>query len=156
GWGSSVAWGDYDNDGDLDILFTGSGIAKIFRNDGGNAFAEVPLQAGGRSRGSVACGDYDNDGDLDVLLSGSSALGAESVTEVYRHDGNDTFTSIGAALPSVWFSSAAWGDYDNDGDLDILLAGDTGNDAGIGKIYCSHIEPSNTAPSPPSGLSATV
>ncbi len=45
---------------------------------------------------------------------------------MYRNDGGGVFTDIGAALTGVYWSSVAWGDYDNDGDLDILLAGDSG------------------------------
>lgn len=74
----SVAWGDYDNDGDLDILLAGSTgsdrIAKIYRNDDGN-FVDINAALPGVLRSSVAWGDYDNDGDLDILLTGSSNAG---------------------------------------------------------------------------------
>ncbi|MCB0079596.1 MAG: VCBS repeat-containing protein, partial [Caldilineaceae bacterium] len=128
---SSVAWGDYDNDGDLDILLTGyyyvsSGghhyyVAKVYRNDGGESFTDINAALIGVDAGSVAWGDCDNDGDLDILLTGYT--GSASISKVYRNDGGGTFTDIGAALPGVRYSSVAWGDYDNDGDLDILLTG---------------------------------
>ena len=69
----------------------------------------------------VAWGDYDNDGDLDILLAGYTE--SAYVSKVYRNDGGGAFTDIGAALTGVRDCSVAWGDYDNDGDLDILLAG---------------------------------
>ncbi len=132
----SVAWGDYDNDGDLDILLaggTGTGfIARIYRNDAGS-FTDIAAGLPGLYDCSAAWGDYDNDGDLDLLLTGFTTGGTGYLSEVYRNDAG-TFTSIGAGLPGVSFSSVAWGDYDNDGDLDILLTGDTGSGY-IARVY---------------------
>jgi len=124
--GSSVAWGDYDNDGDLDILMTGwdgsTRNAKIYRNDD-TSFIDINVNIVGVTLGTVAWGDYDNDGDLDILLTGlDNTLFWNS--KVYRND-NGIFTDINANLEEVDGSSVAWGDYDNDGDLDIVLAGRT-------------------------------
>ena len=124
---SSAAWGDFDNDGDLDVAITGwqaagSYVASAYRNDGGGTFTAVTAGLTPVLYGSVAWGDFDNDGDLDVLLTGDTGL-SSSVTKIYRNDGNATFTDIGAGLAGVKNSSVAWGDADNDGDLDILLTG---------------------------------
>jgi hypothetical protein len=148
---SSVAWGDYDNDGDLDILMCGYSyavgrLARIYRNDGGT-FTDLNLGLPDVCDGSVAWGDYDNDGDLDFVLTGyqDSPL---STSRVYRNNGNETFTDIGAGLPGLYWSAVAWADYDNDGDLDLLVTGDTGsgyasrlyrNDAG--KFYYEWVAP---------------
>lgn len=76
------------------------------------------------SHGSAVWGDYDNDGDLDILLTGCPGGGDIQVSLVYHNDGPSAgFTVIDARLLGVCSSSAAWGDYDDDGDLDILLAG---------------------------------
>jgi predicted nucleotidyltransferase len=130
---ASVAWGDYDNDRDLDILLAGqddTGIAtvtKLYRNNGAvsPAFTEVSAGLAGVRSGWVAWGDYDSDSDLDIFLAGNSFLLGD-ISKVYRNNGDGTFTDIGAALPGVNQSSGAWGDYDNDGDLDILLTGLSG------------------------------
>jgi len=128
---SAVAWGDYDNDGDLDIVLSGDAssgpVSRVYRNDGGGAFTDIGAGLTGVSDGSVAWGDYDNDGDLDILLSGDASSGP--VSRVYRNDGGGAFTDIGAGLTGVSDGAVAWGDYDNDGDLDILLTGDTGSGA---------------------------
>ena len=124
---SSSAWGDYDNDGDLDLLITGSNTSIIYRNDGG-VFTGISAGLTGVSFGSVAWGDYDNDGDLDILLTGNN------ISKIYRNDAG-IFTDIEAGLPGVNYSSAAWGDYDNDGDLDILITGQTGSGDRISRIY---------------------
>src|SRR5579862_4221159 len=58
----SVAWGDFDNDGDLDLLVsgdTGAGlVTRIYRNDGGGNFVDIQAGLPGVSGGAVAWGDY--------------------------------------------------------------------------------------------------
>jgi predicted nucleotidyltransferase len=115
----SVAWGDYDNDGDQDILLTGNGLSLIYRNDAG-AFVDIGAGLTGVNSSSAAWGDYDKDGDLDILLTGESS--GFFISVVYRND-NGVFVNINAGLPGVTQGSAAWGDYDSDGDLDIFLTG---------------------------------
>ena len=118
---SSVAVGDFDNDGLLDIViagYNGGATAQVWRNTGSgfSLYASLP----GVYFCSVAVGDYDNDGLPDILLSGISNSG--DVTQVWRNTGTG-FTNINAGLPGTQRGSVAWGDYDNDGRLDILLAG---------------------------------
>lgn len=131
---SSVAWADYDNDSDMDILLCGSGITKIYRNNGDNTFTDqASLSLTGVTDGAVAWGDYDSDRDLDVLLTGR--VGSSGIAQVYHSNGNSTFTEVTSiSLTGVYNSSVAWGDYDNDGDLDIILAGNTGVEK-VTKIY---------------------
>jgi len=83
----SVAWGDYDNDGDLDILLTGlttsGSVSKIYRNDSG-VFTDINAGLTGVYVSSVSWGDYDNDGDLDILLTGYT--GSERISMIYRNN----------------------------------------------------------------------
>ncbi|MFN0158615.1 MAG: FG-GAP-like repeat-containing protein [Bacteroidota bacterium] len=135
---SSAAWGDFDNDGDLDILLSGYNspgifVSKVYRNNGNNTFTDINVGLPGLMDGSVALGDYDNDGDLDILLTG---VGYDApISGVYRNNGNSTFTNIGAGLASMTDGSVAWGDFDNDGDLDILLTGEDFSAGSISKVY---------------------
>ncbi|MBA7614839.1 hypothetical protein ES703_22113 [subsurface metagenome] len=122
---TAAAWGDYDNDGDLDILLTRStGGSQIYENDGGSFTPDASIWLQGVFDGSVAWGDYDNDGDLDILLTGNPDSSPYQASKVYRNDGEAGFTDLYAELEIVDNSSVAWGDYDNDGNLDILLSGD--------------------------------
>jgi hypothetical protein len=152
-YNGSVAWGDYDNDGDLDILLSGGSnsgyISKIYRNDGNNTFAEQnSILLTGVTNSAVQWGDYDNDGDLDILLSGATGGIPYAVTKIYRNDGSNIFTEqTSVSLSGITYGSAQWGDYDNDGDLDILLTG-----WGISKIYRNDCAKTNTSPKVPSGL----
>ncbi len=143
---SSVAWGDYDKDGDLDILLSGydyeesESITKIFDNLGGNGkFENSRAGLTGVSFGSATWGDYDEDGYLDILLTGQNYVQSKSIATVWQNNSGEIFSDIEAGLPGVIHSSAAWGDYDGDGDLDILLAGgyDDGGDIpkAIAKVY---------------------
>jgi hypothetical protein len=130
----SVAWGDYDNDGDLDLALAGASIAgltsRIYRNDAG-MFTDIQAGLPGVWYWALDWGDYDNDGDLDLALGGLT--GGGWATRVYRND-NGIFTDIVAGLAEVGRCALAWGDYDNDGDLDLALAGAPGSGA-ISRIY---------------------
>ncbi len=160
---SSVAWGDYDNDGDLDILLTGwtgaDNISKIYKNNGNGTFTEqTSISLTGVGGCSVAWGDYDNDGDLDILLTGNSpgSSGGVPASKIYKNNANGTFTEQSSiSLTGVRFSSVAWGDYDNDGDLDILLTGESDNGK-IAKIYKNNNIIFNSIPTTPTNLNSTV
>ncbi|MGB4842869.1 MAG: VCBS repeat-containing protein [Ferruginibacter sp.] len=129
----TVAWGDYDNDGDLDLLVTGdttstglSGITKIYKNMGRSVFSEqtsivlIGISAGA----SAAWADYDRDGDLDLVLSGGINNGNSRISKIYKNDFPiNSFTEQPIVLYPLQASSLAWGDYDNDGDPDLLLTG---------------------------------
>lgn len=122
---SRTSWGDFDNDGDMDILLTGDtgGGMKLFCYVNNNSqFEEIELPGMGLSAGSIEWGDYDSDGDLDILTMGFNDY-IEPDANIYRNDGDLNFTNIYAGLPPVAMGNATWGDYDNDGDLDVLISG---------------------------------
>ena len=153
---ASVDWGDYDDDGDLDILMAGKSgsvaITRIYINTGGT-FTDSGQALWGVSQGSAQWGDYDNDGDLDILSAGLNLYGDE-MTLVYRNDAG-MFVRFTSGLPALKSASAAWGDYDNDGDLDILLTGQIGATLQSG-IHRNNSTTANTPPGPPTNLQAQL
>jgi len=133
----SVAWGDFNNDGRLDILLSGRtaagvSITQVWINtvDG---FTNINAGLPGVYNSSVAWGDYDNDGLPDILLAGTID-GTNLITQVWRNTGSG-FTNLNAGLPGIQYGTVAWGDYDNDGRLDILLCGQDATTNPITQIW---------------------
>lgn len=127
---SSVAVGDYDNDGYPDIFLSGNAgsgdIDQLWHNQGGTGFAQVSSGITPDIGFSAAWGDYDNDGNLDLLTAGIDG-GGNLLTLIWRNVGNNQFTNINAGVTGLFLGSVAWADFDNDGRLGFMVAGwDTG------------------------------
>ncbi|MBL0058663.1 MAG: VCBS repeat-containing protein [Elusimicrobia bacterium] len=133
-----VSFGDFDNDGDMDILASGVSAGtnyqlRVYPNNGNGTFdpnqIEVDGANGGLYTGGVDWGDFDGDGDLDILASGitSGGAAANSQLRVYRNNGNGTFDAnqieVDGLNGGLNAGDVKWGDFDNDGDLDIAAAG---------------------------------
>ena len=146
------AWADYDGDQDLDLLLvhlaplTNEGFIRRYRNDGEGVFTgEDILFNLTIEHGEAQWGDYDDDGDLDVLvvgLIGETDGTFNTVLRIYRNDAETYVPFEVIECPSCegWFdlTAATWADYDSDGDVDILLAGNYNSGSqieGRAKIY---------------------
>ena len=111
--GAYVAWGDYDSDGDLDLVLAGNYpeymstvyVTMVYRNDAG-AFIDIGAGLPGTNNCSLAWGDCDGDGDLDLALAGS-LLGEG---RIFLNEGSGVFTDAQAGLRNVILCSLAWGD----------------------------------------------
>lgn len=127
---SDSQWGDLDNDGDMDLVLSGrtasDTLTTTYENDSGSFSVLANSLPGVVSEGSgnLALGDYDNDGDLDLAISGQAKGSLGRITRIYENDGDGGFTwDTAQVLTGVHYSSLAWGDVDNDGDLDLLVQG---------------------------------
>jgi hypothetical protein len=140
----NASWADYDSDGDLDVLLTGYsgmfiGISKIFRNEGNGIFTDINAPLIPVYNSSCDWGDFDNDGDLDLILCGSEFYGGNhhGLSKIYRNNGNDLFSQNGSELTGVYRGTSTWGDYNNDGILEVLVCGSSGGEPTncISKLY---------------------
>jgi enediyne biosynthesis protein E4 len=133
GKGMSVAFADYDADGDPDIFLTNDTIPNfLFRNEGGSRFSQVALQAGvafnedGRALSSMGVDfrDYDNDGRDDLFIT---ALANETFP-LFRNLGLGLFDDVtfparvGRATVAVSGWSNGIFDFNNDGYKDLFVA----------------------------------
>jgi enediyne biosynthesis protein E4 len=121
------AWGDYDNDGDLDLALTKSGGTPVLlRNDGTN-FSYGPTLP--PAAGSPVWFDYDNDGLLDLFFVQGQGTSKQNV--LVRNNGDGTFTSMSSAITADWggWTGASCGDFDNDGFMDMFVTSSTGQTA---------------------------
>jgi len=114
----ALAWGDYDNDGDLDMAVGSFGQNWLFVNDGAGGFTQQS-QFGGSRTIARAWADADLDGDLDLAV-GNGILGLAQQNYLYVNNGDGTFTGV-PAFGQGQTDSVAWGDYDNDGDPDLAV-----------------------------------
>jgi len=131
-----IDWGDFDTDGDLDLMISGDYKSMIFQNTG---IELVEVYKDNLAKGydnSVSWGDYDNDGDLDIVFTAQSgAPDYTKMSKIYQNTGTGFTEVYEGSLVGVNLGSTVWGDYDNDGDLDILLTGQDASSSAVSKIY---------------------
>ncbi|MEE3259180.1 MAG: CRTAC1 family protein [Candidatus Latescibacterota bacterium] len=152
----SAAWGDYDNDGLLD-LYVGNESdgwerhpCQLYHNNGDGTFTDVAADLGVDNVGfvkGVTWGDYDNDGLLDLYLSR-----LEQPNVLYHNQGHqqqwrfaDVSAAAGVSEPIGSFPTWFW-DYDNDGLLDLFVAGYYNES--IGDIPATYLDLPNPADRP--------
>ena len=127
--GSGAAWIDYDRDGDWDLyLVNCQGDASItnvlYENMGSGKFSKVN-KSGAEDDGegmAVSSADYNNDGFPDLFVTNYGNF------KLYKNNKNKTFSDVTqeafhGGVGDKWYGGSAWGDYDNDGDLDLYVTG---------------------------------
>ena len=125
-FGSGGSWGDYDRDGDLDILLSGEkyaaneseSLTKIFVNNGDRTFTESQislLQFNGKSEWV----DVNDDGWLDIFVSGYRKFEFTVFSKLYINQ-SGSFSEGASITDTRPFFDFSWADFDNDGDKDML------------------------------------
>jgi hypothetical protein len=140
-----MSWIDYDNDGDLDVFVCNerNGAENLYRNElvetGSANFTKItagPLVTAAGNTYSASWGDVDNDGDFDVFLANGSP--GSQFNAFFLNNGDGTFTRVTTDSVTTDLGphlSCAWGDMDNDGDLDLYVTGAYGSTAGTSVLY---------------------
>ncbi len=133
GRGLALAWGDYDDDGDMDVYIANDADQNfLYRNNGNGTFTDVSLTAGvgfsedGEAENGMGVdfGDYDNDGRLDLVVTNFQG----QTNTLYHNEGNGLFSDVSYAskIGTISLPYLAWGvsfcDYDNDGYQDLFIA----------------------------------
>ncbi len=127
-----AALGDFDGDGDVDLFVVNEDTTNVlFSNLRQGRFLDVTQEWGlatAAGSGAAAVGDYDNDGDLDLFVAARDGTSHR----LYANGGGGRFVpdaradSVLATLPGVFGLDATFLDFDNDGHLDLAVAGETG------------------------------
>lgn len=161
-WIKTIAAGDIDGDGDIDLVTTQEGSPVLYNNGGGGFTAPALPPSSSPANGQVACSshlsisaagsacwgvpllaDVDNDGDVDLVFAKSSAyseiflntkgtLQRSGITST----GTTEFYGVDNSLASTisYLTSISGGDIDNDGDLDLIASSSSGQSNGRGLI----------------------
>jgi hypothetical protein len=137
GYARTPTWADYDNDGDLD-LFIPNAVAQLtphvlYQNNGDATFTRID-QGSALNESSDALAncwaDYDNDGDLDLFVANGDRFGRSrgpmQKSFLYQNNGDGTFVKITNSVMVDDLANSmgcSWGDYDNDGFIDLFVGG---------------------------------
>lgn len=123
----SIQSADFNKDGKIDLLVFGINnlnqrVGNIYLNEGNFNFSKQNNGLPQLAYASSATGDYNQDGYIDFVVTGMEQSGT-IISKIYKNNANDTYTDINAGLTGLYQSSTKFGDYDNDGDLDLILSG---------------------------------
>ena len=139
-----VQWVDLDKDGNLDLVTIGADetetvMMRVYLNNVNNIFTQgITWQSEifGVTAGAIAFADYNADGYDDFALSGLNTSG-DLITYVAENNIN-TFI-VAHILQGAYYGKPSWGDYDNDGDLDLLVTGQSSTQGDLGSSPITHI-----------------
>lgn len=128
GTSRTASFGDYDNDGALDLYLGGASGGQVFQSSGQGGFTERTAALGpGVPAGEPLWMDFDQDGDLDLVIASPSG------PRLLQNDLDGTFTDVTtrSGVSQGGLGDVVFGDLDDDDDLDLLMPGPNG----VGRLY---------------------
>ena len=135
---SSVSWGDYDRDGDMDLAIMGQSnsvgaVTAIYENKDGT-FEDTNQNFTNVYDGDLSWVDLNKDGWLDLVVL---VIIKQRKTNIYINNEGQTFETSTAdwGIPNAYASKMSWGDLDNDGDIDLALVGIDDQENGFSYLY---------------------
>lgn len=154
----SVVFGDFDLDGDLDVLLSGitdyytiDPVTVVYENIEGS-FSEKYFNIKGICQGQASWVDYDADGDLDIHLYGTEEYDGVCASMFYENKNGDFLYDDDYGFFGTTYSLSNWADIDADGDPDFVLNGYDANDNIVVYVYTNHLGGNNQKPSVPEDL----
>ena len=140
----AVSWGDYDKDGDKDVAVMGQssslGAVTILYQNNAGVFENTEQNFVNVFGGDITWVDLNKDGYIDLVVSGYDGVLTTPSTKVYINTivgPSNIFIepSEGYELPQLFSTKMAWGDLDNDGDIDLAIAGQDAEDNFVFNVY---------------------
>jgi hypothetical protein len=134
----AVAWGDFDRDGDMDVAVMGisptsGAVTRLYENVDGK-FEDTNQNFARFFDGDISWVDLNKDGWIDLVISG--LVNNIPETKVYMNNEGRFFEeSVSYGLPKLFSTKLAWGDLDNDGDIDLAIAGIDESDKYVFEVY---------------------
>ena len=133
----AVSWGDYDNDGDKDVVIMGQSslfgaVTKLYENKNGE-FVDTNTSLTKLYDGDITWVDLNKDGNIDIVASGYNQTPQIKIYINKVSYFQKATNSYG--LPELFSSKMAWGDLDNDGDIDLAITGIDASDNYVFDVY---------------------
>ncbi len=133
---SSVYWFDIDQNGFIDLIISGEStlgpITKVYLNNEGS-MSDSGFTLPGLGDGMVSPADYDSDGDIDFLVGGTTTEGPQTL--LVKNNGIGSFEPIAFSFTGFTKASAAWGDSNGDGKIDLLISGEVADGSIVTHLY---------------------
>jgi hypothetical protein len=159
---SRISWVDYNCDGTLDIILSGSfsneepSVFKLYSNDGNGVFTDTAQpNVLGERQGDIAWGDINNDGYPDIIVNGLITTNTY-VEKLYIYNPQNGLYEDGQSLTYLKYAAVTLGDYNNDAKLDMSVSGLYSSGNYWNELYINTVGTANTPPSPPQNLESVV
>ncbi|MBP9209072.1 MAG: VCBS repeat-containing protein [Saprospiraceae bacterium] len=130
-----MQWGDFNNDGFIDMIITGSNTTTVHKNIGNGKFLSINSNLPGLINSSCDWGDINNDGFLDIAVSGYSEINKSKITKLYLNDQNSNFLELPLILPSVDSGFIKFVDLNNDGKIEIIVSGSDLDNKPLSEVF---------------------